>query len=99
MKILFWLLAILSLPVGWFLSYTSYLMNGLRLPGTIIGEIACIAGIPALLVSILCSLSTSNRKTEKERFSSVLFRFAPFFDAFINDALKQAQIRENCAGR
>ena len=35
MKILFWLLAILSLPVGWFLSYTSYLMNGLSLPGTI----------------------------------------------------------------
>ena len=52
-KILFWILAIAMLPVGWFLSFTCYMAHGLHLSSTIIGEVACIAGILSLGVCIV----------------------------------------------
>ena len=54
MKALFWILAILSIPVGLFVSIVCWMSNGLGLAGTVIGEVVCIAGIPAVIVSIAC---------------------------------------------
>ena len=54
MKILFWLLALASLPVGLFMSFTSYMAYGLDLAGTGIGVVVCFAGMFSLIVSILC---------------------------------------------
>ena len=53
MKILFWILALLSIPVCWFVSYISYLMHGLGLSGTVIGEVASVAGILSLVVYVI----------------------------------------------
>lgn len=56
MKILFWLLAILSIPVGGFMSVVGYLSNGLGLYHTVIGKAICIFGMFSLVVSIACAV-------------------------------------------
>lgn len=54
MKILFWILAIISIPVGLFVSIVCMLSRGLGLSSTIFGDIVCIAGMFALVVSVVC---------------------------------------------
>lgn len=54
MKILFWILAILSLLVSLFVSFICYMSHGIGLNGTIIGEIVCIVGMLAIVVSVIC---------------------------------------------
>lgn len=56
MKILFWLLAILSIPVSLFVGFICWVSQGLGLSGTIIGEIVFVLGIPAVVVSIVCAV-------------------------------------------
>ena len=56
MKVLFWILVILSIPVGLFMSFFSWLSHGLDLSGTIIGEVMCIPGMLSLLVCIICMI-------------------------------------------
>ena len=54
MKILFWILAILSIPVGLFVSIVCYMSHGLGLTGTGLGEVVCIAGMLAAVICIVC---------------------------------------------
>ena len=54
MKILFWLLAIAAIPVGLFMSVVSYFSHGLDLYHTVIGQVADIAGMLAVGVSVVC---------------------------------------------
>lgn len=54
MKILFWLLAILSIPVGFFMSFCSFAIQGLGLASNIIGDVVCIAGMLSVIVSVIC---------------------------------------------
>ena len=56
MKILFWILAILSIPVGLFMSITGYFSHGLDLYSTKIGLVFCILGMFSVVVSILCAV-------------------------------------------
>ena len=56
MKILFWLLAIVSIPVGLFMSYTSYLSYGLDLYYTVVGKTICMLGMLSVIVSIVCAV-------------------------------------------
>lgn len=56
MKILFWMLAVLSIPVGLFVSIVCYMSHGLDLSGTWIGEAVCIVGMPAAAVCIVCAV-------------------------------------------
>ena len=56
MKILFWVIAIVSIPVGWFMTAVSFLSHGLGLCGTGIGQIVCILGIASVVVSIVCAV-------------------------------------------
>lgn len=56
MKFLFWGLVILSIPVGLFMSFFCWLCQGLGLNGTVIGDVMCIAGIPAALLCIVCAV-------------------------------------------
>lgn len=56
MKFLFWILAVLSLPVGLFMSFFSYLVDGLGFTGTGFGKVVCIIGIPAFAVCIVCTV-------------------------------------------
>lgn len=54
MKILFWVLAIVSIPIGWFMTAVSVMSHGLGLSGTGIGEVVCVAGMFSIGVSIIC---------------------------------------------
>ena len=54
MKILFWILTILSLIAGLFVSVVGYFAEGLGLYGTMIGKIFCMAGILSVAVSVVC---------------------------------------------
>ena len=56
MKILFWILAILALPVGLFVSVVCWASHGLGLAGTIIGEIVVVLGMPAVVVGVVCTV-------------------------------------------
>ena len=54
MKILFWLLAIASIPFSLFMTIVSWFANGLGLSGTPIGQVVTIVGMFAAVVSIVC---------------------------------------------
>ena len=56
MKFLFWILAILSVPVGLFVSIISYATYGLGLTGTAFGDVVCIVGVPAVVVCVACTV-------------------------------------------
>lgn len=56
MKILFWILAILSIPVGLFVSVVCYMSHGLGLIGTGFGEVVCLVGMVAAVVCIACTV-------------------------------------------
>lgn len=54
MKYLFWILLILSIPVGLFTSIISFFIQGLGFSGTVIGEVADILGMFSFVVCIVC---------------------------------------------
>lgn len=54
MKVLFWILAILSIPAGLLMSFVSVLSDGLGFAGTGFGEVVIILGMFSLVVSIVC---------------------------------------------
>ena len=56
MKLLFWILAVLSIPVGLFISIVSWFAEGLGLSGTGIGVVVCFAGMFSVVVSIVCAV-------------------------------------------
>lgn len=56
MKLLFWILAVLSIPVGLFMSFFSVLCDGLGLTFTVIGDIMLITGKFSLVVCIVCAV-------------------------------------------
>lgn len=54
MKIIFWILAIISILVSLFVSFICYVSRGLGLYGTVFGDVVCILGTLAFVVSIVC---------------------------------------------
>ena len=54
MKILFWILAIVSIAAGAFISLVSSMADGLGLAGTAIGDVVYAAGTVSAVVSIVC---------------------------------------------
>ena len=56
MKLLFWILAVLSIPVSLFISIVSWFAGGLGLSGTGIGVVVCFAGMFSVVVSIVCAV-------------------------------------------
>ena len=54
MKMLFWILAILSIPAGLLMSVTCWLSEGLGLVGTGLGLVVVYAGMISVIVSIVC---------------------------------------------
>ena len=56
MKLLFWILAVLSIPVGLCKSIVSWFAEGLGLSGTGIGVVVCFAGMFSVVVSIVCAV-------------------------------------------
>ena len=56
MKILFWILAIISVPVGLFMSTVCWAAEGLDLAGTPFGDVVCFIGMFSVIVSIVCAV-------------------------------------------
>ena len=56
MKILFWILAILSLPIGFFMTLIGSFSDGLGLYSTVFGKVICIMAAISLLVSVVCTV-------------------------------------------
>lgn len=73
MKILFWILAITSLPVGLFMSFVSYMAYGLDLAGTKFGVVVCFTGMISLVVSLVCVVLGFIKMRKGEAKKAVLF--------------------------
>ena len=56
MKILFWLLAIVSIPVGLFMSFLCHMSYGLDLYYGTFGAALCMLGMLSVVVSIVCAV-------------------------------------------
>ena len=56
MKILFWILAVVSILIGLFVSVVCYMSHGLGLTGTGFGEVVCLVGMVAAVVCIACTV-------------------------------------------
>jgi hypothetical protein len=56
MKILFWILAVVSILIGLFVSVVCYMSHGLGLTGTGFGKIVCMVGMLAAVVCVICTV-------------------------------------------
>ncbi len=75
MKVLFWILTILSIPVGLFISFFSYACRELGLYGTSLGDVVGIAGMLALVVCVICAvlgIIKMRKGNKKKAFTFVL---------------------------
>ena len=105
MKILFWILAILSIPAGLFVSFLCYMTHGLDLSGTGLGKVVCMAGMLAAIVCIACTVMGIRqlRKGEGKKavvfaLAGVLFCGAIMAGIAIDDALDTVQLEKSIAG-
>lgn len=76
MKILFWILAIVSIPVGWFMTAVSVLGHGLGLYGTGIGTVMYVAGMASVVVSIVCAVLGIIKLRKGDVKKAVIFALA-----------------------
>lgn len=75
MKILIYILAILSIPVGLFASFVSYAALGLDLYSTGLGKAACIVGSLTVVVCVICAvlgIIKMRKGQKKQAFAFVL---------------------------
>ena len=106
MQILFWILAILSIPVSLFISIVCWAGQGLGLAGTGIGEIVFVLGIPAVVVSIVCmvlgiiKLRKGNaKKAVVLALAGVVYSCAILAGYFIDDAVHTVRFDKEIAER
>lgn len=104
MTVLFWILAVLSIPVGFYMSVVCYFMQGLGLSGSIIGDILAILGMLSLVVSILCAVLGIIKLRKGNAKRAVVWALAGFiyvgaiFGGFaIADAIDTAQLDKRMA--
>ena len=106
MKILFWVLAILSILAGLFVSVVGYFAEGLALYGTVIGKIFCMAGILAVAVSLVCAvlgiikLRKGNSKAAVVlALVGLVYSGAMIGGMLLDDALDTAKLENDIAER
>ena len=106
MKFLFWLLAILSIPVGCILSFLCYLVDGLDLSGTNFGEVVMIAGMLAFVVCIVCvvlGIVRLRKGNVKKAVACILVALgycaAIIVGFFIDEVVHSMQLKESIANR
>ena len=106
MKFLFWILAILSIPVGLFVSIVCYMSHGLDLTGTGIGKVVCLAGIPAAAFCIVCLVLGIKRLRKGDSKKAVVFALAGLVfcgiivgGIFLDDALDTVRLEKSIAER
>ena len=106
MKVLFWLLAIVSIPVGWFMTAVSLLGGGLGLYGTGLGQVLYVAGVISVLVSIACMVLGILRLRKGQPKKAVIFALAGILysalvlgGVYVDDALHSVRMDRDIAAR
>lgn len=106
MKILFWALAILSIPTGWFMTAVSVLGHGLGLYSTGIGTVMYVAGMFSVVVSIVCvvlgiiKLRKGNvKKAVIFALAGVLYSGIILGSIYIDDAVHTVRMERDIAAR
>lgn len=106
MKILFWILAIVSIPVGWFMTAVSVLGHGLGLYSTGIGTVMYVAGMFSVVVSIVCvvlgiiKLRKGNvKKAVIFALTGVLYSGIILGSIYIDDAVHTVRMERDIAAR
>ena len=104
MKILFWILAIVSIPFGLFMSVVSWAAEGLDLAGTQLGEVMTVAGMFSAIVSIICVVPGIIMLRRKKVKKAVIFALAAVVypavilgGIFLDEALHTAQLEKDLA--
>ena len=104
MKILFWILAIVSIPFGLFMSVVSWAAEGLDLAGTQLGEVLTVAGMFSAIVSIVCVVPGIIMLRRKKVKKAVIFALAAVVypavilgGIFLDEALHTAQLEKDLA--
>ena len=106
MKILFWILAILSIAVGLFVSVVCYMSHGLGLAGTGIGEVVCIVGMLAAVICMICTVLGSKKLRKGDAKKAVVFAVAGLVycgiiigGIFLDDAVDTLLLKKSIAER
>ena len=106
MKILFWILAILSIAVGLFVSVVCYASHGLGLTGTGIGEVVCIVGMLAAVICMICTVLGSKKLRKGDAKKAVVFAVAGLVycgiiigGIFLDDAVDTLLLKKSIAER
>ena len=106
MKVLFWILAVVSIPVGWFMTAVSVLGHGLGLYGTGFGMIMYFTGMFSVVVSVICAvvgflkLRKGNvKKAVIFALVGVLYSGIMLGGLYIDDAVHTVRMERDIAAR
>ena len=106
MKILFWILTVLAIPIGLFVSIVCYMSHGLDLSGTGLGAVVCFVGMFAVIVCIVCTVQGviklrkgNSRKAVVFALTGLAFCGIVIAGIFIDDALDTMLLKKSIAER
>ena len=106
MKMLFWILAILSIPAGLLMSVTCWLSEGLGLVGTGLGLGVVYAGMISVIVSIVCMVLGLKQLRKGDAKKAVAFALVGVIYSgvilagiYIDDVMHTKQLEKEIAER
>ena len=106
MKILFWILAVVSILIGLFVSIVCYMSHGLGLTGTGFGKIVCMVGMLAAVICIICTVLGIKRLRKGDAKKAVVFAVAGLVycgiiigGIFLDDAVDTLLLKKSIAER
>ena len=106
MKMLFWILAILSIPAGLLMSVTCWLSEGLGLVGTGLGLGVVYAGMISVIVSIVCMVLGLKQLRKGDAKKAVAFALVGVIYSgvilagiYIDDVMHTKQLEKDIAER
>ena len=106
MKMLFWILAILSIPAGLLMSVTCWLSEGLGLVGTGLGLVVVYAGMISVIVSIVCMVLGLKQLRKGDAKKAVAFALVGVIYSgvilagiYIDDVMHTKQLEKEIAER
>ena len=106
MKMLFWILAILSIPAGLLMSVTCWFSEGIGLVGTGLGLVVVYAGMISVIVSIVCMVLGLKQLRKGDAKKAVTFALVGVIYSgvilagiYIDDVMHTKQLEKDIAER
>lgn len=106
MKMLFWILAILSIPAGLLMSVTCWFSEGLGLVGTGLGLVVVYAGMISVIVSIVCMVLGLKQLRKGDAKKAVAFALVGVIYSgvilagiYVDDVMHTKQLEKDIAER